>query len=501
MKIIIPMTGRSSRFKKVGLNTPKQFLKVKNKMVIEHILDMYPNEDDINFIVNISDLNNKNLRPYFNKLEKYNIVEINFQDNGPGAALLESRLLDTDSRTIINYCDFANIWEWEKVKQKIINEDPDGMVPAYSGLHPHSIYGNDYAFIKSNNENIVSIKEKQPFTNDKMSELASTGTYYFKSGYLCKKYIEKVIDKKLFVNNEIYISTPFEEMIKDNLNVTYLKVDYFFQWGTPEDFKEFKYNLDEVENIQSEKTIDLNNVNLVIPAAGEGVRFVNENYLLPKIFLPLIQKPIILNILASFSNQISTKILLLNKLKKESKQLFQNKKNVEIIEIENKTKDQAESAAKLINTIENTHPILVHSADCVLDKNLKLPKEIFDIVIFTKSNYRRGFFNYSHYGWVNSKKSKIESFSIKKKPKYQDSNVISGVFLFRDRNVFNYLYEETRKENLEGKEMHIDYMVQTALKRNMKVVQLSSEKTAILGTPVEYEIFNYMHHVSQYLGK
>ena len=44
-------------------------------------------------------------------------------------------------------------------------------------------------------------------------------------------------------------------------------------------------------------------------------------------------------------------------------------------------------------------------------------------------------------------------------------------------------------------------MVQTALKRNMKVVQLSSEKTAILGTPVEYEIFNYMHHVSQYLGK
>ena len=87
MKIIIPMTGRSSRFKKVGLNTPKQFLKVKNKMVIEHILDMYPNENDINFIVNISDLNNKNLRPYFNKLEKYNIVAINFQDNGPGAAL------------------------------------------------------------------------------------------------------------------------------------------------------------------------------------------------------------------------------------------------------------------------------------------------------------------------------------------------------------------------------------------------------------------------------
>ena len=48
MKIIIPMTGKSKRFKEVGINTPKQFLSIGNKTIIEHTLDMFPGEKDIN---------------------------------------------------------------------------------------------------------------------------------------------------------------------------------------------------------------------------------------------------------------------------------------------------------------------------------------------------------------------------------------------------------------------------------------------------------------------
>ena len=53
-------------------------------------------------------------------------------------------------------------------------------MPAYSGLHPHSIYGNDYAFLKVDGERIVDIKEKESFTDKKIDEFASTGSYYFK---------------------------------------------------------------------------------------------------------------------------------------------------------------------------------------------------------------------------------------------------------------------------------------------------------------------------------
>ena len=33
--------------------------------------------------------------------------------------------------------------------------NPDGIIPAYVGLHPHSIYGNNYAFLKLDNNKVT----------------------------------------------------------------------------------------------------------------------------------------------------------------------------------------------------------------------------------------------------------------------------------------------------------------------------------------------------------
>ena len=88
-----------------------------------------------------------------------------------------------------------------------------------------------------------------------MNEYASTGTYYFKSGLTAKKYIEKTFELKKFINGEIYISTPYEEMIKDNLNIKLYKISHFFQWGTPEDYNEFVYSLNEINNIKENKKL------------------------------------------------------------------------------------------------------------------------------------------------------------------------------------------------------------------------------------------------------
>ena len=170
MKIIIPMTGMSKRFKKEGIDTPKQFLKINKKMIIDHILDMFPNEEDINFIVNENELKDKKLADYYDKLSNYNIVKISYQETGPGGALLESKLLESEEPVLINYCDFSNIWSWDDFKLFINEKNPDGVIPAYKGLHPHSIYGNDYAFLKNNKDQVLDIQEKKAFPSNKINE-------------------------------------------------------------------------------------------------------------------------------------------------------------------------------------------------------------------------------------------------------------------------------------------------------------------------------------------
>ena len=62
------------------------------------------------------------------------------------------------------------------------------------------------------------------------------------------------------------------------------------------------------------------------------------------------------------------------------------------------------------------------------------------------------------------------------------------------------MYHETKK-NIENKiEMHIDYLIETAFNKKMNVVEIKTDKTAMIGTPLEYELFNYMVKVNSYLS-
>jgi len=128
MKIIIPMTGKSTRFKKSGIQTPKQFLKIQNKYILEHIIDMFPGEEDINLLVSNEDKENLEFSNYLSHFDDLIVHNIDYQYSGPGGALLESNLLDTEDDVLINYCDFANIWNWEDFKQLISDKKPDGIV-------------------------------------------------------------------------------------------------------------------------------------------------------------------------------------------------------------------------------------------------------------------------------------------------------------------------------------------------------------------------------------
>ena len=82
---------------------------------------------------------------------------------------------------------------------------------------------------------------------------------------------------------------------------------------TPEDYYEFIYNLNEVENVKLENKIDLNNINLLIPAAGEGRRFKNMGYKEAKIYLDLNNSSIIVEILIVLKINYKQKFLFLKR--------------------------------------------------------------------------------------------------------------------------------------------------------------------------------------------
>lgn len=494
MKILIPMSGVGNRFKVSGYTKPKYLLDVLGKPVLQHIFEMFSDDDEIHLIMNKDDFKNNEIIQTIKNIslnKSINFHSIPSHKKGPGFALLQSNLLDTQEEIFINYCDFSNIWDWNKIKNFIKEHKPDGLLPAYRGLHLHSLYGNNYAFIKQRKGKVLGIKEKEPFTDLPAEEFASTGGYYFSSGKLAENYIDKLFEKNILIDGEAYISSCYDLMVHDGLDIKIFKIDHFFQWGTPEDYEEFIYCMYEIENLKGGKKIDLEDMNLVMPVAGNGKRFIDAGYKVPKIFLNVDGSSVIQNIVQKFENQVSTKLLTNNKNFYNLKNSLKNNKKIEIYSAKTQTKGQAESALHLIKKINNSKNIFIQSGDAILQSVdvRNLMKNNPDMVVLTKKNYRRAFKSPENYGWVLSKDKIIVDALIKSRPLNSNYSMILGSFIFKNKEIYEKLYDEISKK-ING-ELHIDYMIKEALNMKLNVIELDASKTSVLGTPIEYELFKY----------
>ena len=60
-QLVIPMSGAGSRFIAAGYDLPKPLIEIAGKPIIQHVLEMYPNWEEILFIVNSDHIDDKKL--------------------------------------------------------------------------------------------------------------------------------------------------------------------------------------------------------------------------------------------------------------------------------------------------------------------------------------------------------------------------------------------------------------------------------------------------------
>ncbi len=249
MKIIIPMTGYGSRFVSAGYKKLKPFIEVQGKPIIQWIVEgMYPNERDFLFVCRKEHLDTiPDMEARLMKLAPYGEIFAvdNWVKKGPVADVLRAEsCIDDSEPCIINYCDFYMKWDWEKFKAELAERGCDGCVPCYSGFHPHLlIKKNLYAScLTDENDDLIEIREKFSFEEDKLKARHSPGTYYFRTGALLKTYCRKLMQSEFSINGEYYASLPYNFMVRDGLKIWVpVNVDAFCQWGTPEDMKDYLF--------------------------------------------------------------------------------------------------------------------------------------------------------------------------------------------------------------------------------------------------------------------
>ena len=352
MKIIIPMSGFGERFRRAGYKVPKPLILVDNKPIIAHVIEMFGIDNYFIFICNKEHLVKTNMYQILNKYAPNNrIIEIDPHKKGPVYAVTKAYdLIDDDEKVIVNYCDFCCYWNfsnfvkwvdenksdgaipsYKHFKNWVISNNLDGCIPSYRGFHPHSLGSTNYAYLKLKEDQVIEVKEKEPFTNNRMDEFASSGTYYFKKGWMIKKYFNQLIKNNIEINGEFYCSLVYNLMIKNNLKISVYELEFFMQWGTPEDLQEYINWSDAFkELLKDRKKSLLKKGTLLLPMAGKGKRFLDEGFKQKKPLIEIEKKPMFIRSINSMPKSEDKIVItcdedkIVKKIKKELKISYPN---------------------------------------------------------------------------------------------------------------------------------------------------------------------------------
>ena len=229
--VLIPMAGAGSRFSNAGFTFPKPLIDVKNKPMIQLVVENLNISAKYVYIVQKNHYEKYNLKYLLNLITpNCEIIQVDGVTEGAACTtLLAKEFINNDNHLVIANSDQFIEWESEKFYYTMINDNVDGGILTFQSTHPK------WSFVKTNEEGyITELAEKKP-----ISDVATVGIYYWNKGSDYVKYAENMIEKNVRVNNEFYVAPVFNEAISEGLKFKTFKIDKMWGLGTPEDLKHF----------------------------------------------------------------------------------------------------------------------------------------------------------------------------------------------------------------------------------------------------------------------
>ena len=508
IQLIIPMSGIGKRFVNAGYTDPKPLIEVDGYPIIKHVVDLFPGVTDISFICNEMHIKETNMRYILESISPgCKIYEVsNDNRKGPVDAVYQIKdQIKDDFEVIVSYCDYGTYWNFESFLKTVRDGNFDGSIPCYKGFHPHMLGGDNYAFCREDNKILLEIKEKEPFTDNKMNEYASNGTYYFKSGNILKKYFKELMDLDINLKGEFYISLVYNLLVRDGLKVNIFEIENMLQWGTPYDLEIYK----SWSNYFSKPPLAVPNhnldVTLVLPMAGRGSRFSEYGYELPKPLIDVDGLPMIIKAVNCLpQSQNNTFICLKEHVDKYQidKTLNNFYPNCDILSISETTEGQACTCELGVNfsDLDLEKPILISACDngvyYDVDKYMSLVNdESNDIIVWSFRNNQTSKVNPNMYAWLDVDNDDFIKHVSCKKFIYDDplkTHAIIGTMFFRKAKYFTEGLKDNYESNIRTNgEFYVDDVLNQNIKSGLKVKVFEVENYICWGTPDDYKTYNY----------
>jgi dTDP-glucose pyrophosphorylase len=240
INIVIPMAGEGSRFKDVGIQTPKPLIEINGKTLIEHSVSTLGITGRFIFITKkYSDpLQNEKLSKILSKLapDHIEICTDKPQHGTSYSALLAKDYINNDEELVLTNCDQHLIWDAENFLEKSRAEGVDGSILVHnSSSHKHS-----YAVVKDGL--VLHLAEKNPVSSN-----ALVGLHYWKRGKDFVKSAENLVAECVKDNKESYVSLTYNYLINNGKKIIahVIPANSYISLGTPRDLEIYQAKINE----------------------------------------------------------------------------------------------------------------------------------------------------------------------------------------------------------------------------------------------------------------
>ncbi len=496
MKILIPLAGHSRRFQAAGFAEPKAFLRVGDRTMIEQVVGMFDTRDEFYFIVNEDQARDfpQQVALLTSLAPHSHTVVIPSHEKGPVYSCLQVPDISADEPVIVNYCDFKMDWNYTQFLSDC--EGADGCLAVFRGFHPASLGSTFFAYLRCEGNRMLQLREKQSFTDDRMQEWASTGTYYFGQWSTFKRYAEILIAQ----SGEAYASLLYNPMVAAGLTVRVSEVSKFICLGTPEDVAQ--YNLwwncfhSTAALVSDSVTSDTN----LILMAGEGERFRALGFSQRKPFIPVDNKPMIRRAVESLPRARNQLALTRRDVDAAAAPVYAELFD-DVIELDSLTQGPAETCLFAKERVAPNASVLVTSCDYSVRVDLPrwnraVERTNVDVFIWTTNLRGRIVRSFSDYAYCKliAGTQRVERVQEKQTISENPSAdaLVTGTFWFRRAADLFTAIEKTRaaNERVNG-EFYVGTSINQLIAAGLRVEIFEVDQWVSFGTPIELQTYEF----------
>ena len=241
-QLLIPMAGEGKRFKDAGYSISKPCIEIDNIPMVVQAVRSLPKSDCHIFVVRDFHMMNgvvDTIRHFYPKALFKPISQLT--DGQASTCLLAKQEIDNNDPLMIGACDNGMVWS--KSKFESLKQEADCIVWTFRNNPCVTEHPEHYGWIKTerNGLTITQTSIKKPLSDTPKNDHAIVGAFWFAKGHYFVEAAEAMITDNNRINNEFYVDTCIDYIIKSGKKAVVFEIDYYIGWGTPADLQTWIY--------------------------------------------------------------------------------------------------------------------------------------------------------------------------------------------------------------------------------------------------------------------